>query len=250
VTQSHAISRPGLYGVGVGPGDPQWMTLRAVAVLRAADVVVLPHGERSVESRVAAIVAGVVDATRQQVLPLSFATSGDQSAAEQSREAIYAAVAVELAAGKAVAFPLIGDPLTYGSFGYLLTRVRVRLPAVPVEIVPGVTAFAAAAAGIGRPLVSGDERLAILPAIYDRDLAMLRETLCAFETVVLLKVYRCVDAVIALLDTLGITGGAYYAAHIGMMEEEFVSDVRALRGRDLPYLSLLIVQRTGRGEPR
>jgi precorrin-2/cobalt-factor-2 C20-methyltransferase len=77
---------------------------------------------------------------------------------------------------------------------------------------------------------------------------MLRETLCTFETVVLLKVHRCVDAVIALLDTLGLTGGAYFAAHIGMTEEEFVPDVRALRGRDLPYLSLLIVQRTMKEE--
>ena len=244
-----AFSRPGLYGVGVGPGDPQWMTVRAVAVLRAADVVILPHGERSAESRVAAIVGGVVDTTRQQVLPIAFATSGGRAAAEQSREAIYRAVAAELEAGKAVAFPVIGDPLTYGSFGYLLTRVRVHLPAVPIEIIPGVTAFAAAAAGMGRPLVTGDERLAILPAVYDTDLAMLRETLCAFETVVLLKVHRCVDAVIALLDSLGFTGGAYYAAHIGMTEEEFVPDVHTLRGRDLPYLSLLVVQRVVRGEP-
>ncbi|MCA1667337.1 MAG: precorrin-2 C(20)-methyltransferase [Thermomicrobia bacterium] len=241
MTLSYAISRPGLYGVGVGPGDPKWMTVRAVEILQAADVVVLPQSERSAESRVAAVVASVVDATRQRVLSLAFTTAGGRHAAEQSREAIYQAVVGELDAGKAVAFPLIGDPLTYGSFGYLLTRVHERLPSVPVEVVP---AFAAAAAAIGRPLVSGGDRLAVLPAVYDGDLAMLRETLGAFETVVLLKVYRCVDAVIALLDTLGLTGGAYYAAHIGMAEEEFVRDVRILRGRDLPYLSLLVVQRT------
>jgi len=244
MTRSHAIARPGLYGVGVGPGDPKWMTVRAVEVLQEADVVVLPHSARSAESRVAAVVASVVDATRQRVLSLAFTTAGGRHAAEQSREAIYQAVAGELDAGKAVAFPLIGDPLTYGSFGYLLTRVHERLPSVPVEVVPGVTAFAAAAAAIGRPLVSGGDRLAVLPAVYDSDLAMLRETLGAFETVVLLKVYRCVDAVIALLDTLELTGGAYYAAHIGMAEEEFVRDVRTLRGRNLPYLSLLVVQRT------
>ncbi len=240
-----ALARPGLYGVGVGPGDPRWLTLRAAEVLREADVIALPRGERASASRTLAIVGELLDRGRQHFLELPFATTGGAEAAEASREAIYEMVAAALAAGRAVACPLLGDPLLYGSFGHLLARVRERLPAVPVEIVPGVTAFTAAAARAGRPLVQGDERLAILPAVYEGDLAALRDTLRRFDTTVLLKINRCVDEVLDVLDELDLTGAAWYAEHVGMAEERFAPDVRALRGRDLPYFSLLVVR--GRG---
>lgn len=240
-----ALARPGLYGVGVGPGDPRWLTLRAAEVLREADVIALPRGERAAASRTLAIVGELLDRGRQRFLELPFATTGGLEAAEASREAIYEGVAAALAAGRAVACPLLGDPLLYGSFGHLLARVRERLPAVPVEIVPGVTAFTAAAARAGRPLVQGDERLAILPAVYEEDLAALRDTLRRFDTTVLLKINRCVDEVLDVLDELDLTGAAWYAEHVGMAEERFAPDVRALRGRNLPYFSLLVVR--GRG---
>lgn len=235
------IARPGLYGVGVGPGDPGWITLRAAEVLRGADVLALPRGETTSESHAAAIIAPVVDLAHKRVLSVPFATRGGPDAAEQSREAMYAAVADELAMGHAVAFPLIGDPFLYGSFIYLLARVRERLPAIPVEIVPGVTAFAAAAARHGTPLVMGDERLAVLPVVRESDLGALRETLARFDTVVLLKVRGCIPALLDVLDELGLTGGAWYAEHVGMAGERFETDVRQLRAASPPYLSLMVV---------
>lgn len=236
------LARPGLYGVGVGPGDPRWLTLRAVEVLRTADAIALPRGERATTSRTLAVIGALLDRERQQFLELPFATTGDPADAEASREAIYATVAAVLGAGGAVACPLLGDPLLYGSFGHLLARVRERLPAVPVEVVPGVTAFTAAAARCGRPLAQGDERLAVLPVVHGADLAALREIFQRFDTTVLLKVNRCVDEVIDLLEELDLTGGAWYAEHVGMAEERFAPDVRALRGRRLPYFSLLVVR--------
>ncbi len=240
-----AIARPGLYGVSVGPGDPQLMTLRAAEVLRAVDVLALPRGERATESHAAAIVSAVVDTATKRVLLLPFATAGGRDAADASREEIFARVAEELWAGAAVAFPLIGDALTYGSFAYLLERVRERLPHIPIEVVPGVTSFAAAAATMQKPLVSWDERLAVLPAVHAGNLDELRETLTTFDTVVLLKVHRCVGAVLDILDEQGLTGGAWYAERVGMAGERYVADVRTLRGQPLPYLSLLVVRKEG-----
>jgi len=234
--------RPGLYGVGVGPGDPRWMTVRAIEVLQQADVLALPRGEHAEESRVQRIIRGVINPSRQRTVSLPFATSGKRDDAEASREAIFAAVTRELEGDRSVAFPLIGDPFLYGSFIYLFDRVRTRIPETHIEIVPGVTSLSAAAAHAMRPLATGHERLAVLPAVYEKDLDDLRLTLRTFDTVVLLKVNRCVNEVIVMLEELNITGGAYYAAHLGMAEEQFEPDVRLLRGRTLPYLSLLVVQ--------
>lgn len=241
-----ALHRPGLYGVGVGPGDPRWLTLRAVEVLGAADVVALPRGDRAAASRAREIIASYLIPERQAVvdLPLATAPGADPSA---SREAIYDLVARELGAGRSVAVPVLGDPLLYGSFIYLYARVRERLPAVYTEVVPGVTAFSGAAARAGRELASGDERVAILPGVHERDLDDLRATLTRFDTTILLKVNHCLDQVLDLVDELGLLAGSWYAEHIGMTGERVVTALDGLRDRveDPPYFSLLVVRRDG-----
>lgn len=242
------VARPGLYGVGVGPGDPRWLTLRAVEVLRQADVIALPQAERAARSRTLTLVEPLFDETRQEWLPLPFATSGAPAATRQAREASYAAVAARLTEGRAVAVPVLGDPLLYGSFTYLFERARRRLPDVSVEIVPGVTSFTAAAARAGRPLARGAERLAVLPAVYEDDLDALRTTLQTFDTTVLLKVNHCLDRVLDLLAELGLADQAWYAEQVGLPEEWLTTDLEALRGREAPYFSLLVAR--GRRERR
>lgn len=241
-----ALRRPGLYGVGVGPGDPRWLTLRAAEVLRATDVVALPRGDRVASSRAFAVVEPYLDVERQKLLNLPFSTAPDADA-DASREAIFDAVAPELAAGRAVAFPVLGDPLMYGSFIYLYERVKARLSDVYTEIVPGVSAFAGAAARVGRALARGDERVAILPAVYERDLDELRSTLTHFDTTILLKVHRCLDRVLDLIDELGLSADSWYAERVGMADERLVHDVSTLRDHteEPPYLSLLVVRRAG-----
>lgn len=246
-----ALRRPGLYGVGVGPGDPRWLTLRAAEVLRAADVVALPRGERASSSRAFAIVESYLDFERQELLDLPFSTAPEVDAVA-SREAIYEAVAPKLAAGLAVALPVLGDPLLYGSFIYLYERVKARLGHVYTEIVPGVSAFAGAAARAGRALARGDERVAILPAVYEHDLDELRLTLTHFDTTILLKVHRGLDRVLDLIDELGLSADSWYAERVGTPDERVLHDVGALRDRaeEPPYLSLLVARRHPRAGTR
>lgn len=243
------LRHPGLYGVGLGPGDPRWLVARAAEVLRAADVVALPRGEGTA-SRALAIVEPYLDRSRQRLLDLPFTTAPGASPLA-TREAIYDAVAAGLAAGHAVAYPVLGDPLLYGSFIHLYERVRARLDGVYTEIVPGVNSFSGAAACAGRPLARGDERVAILPAVFERDLDELRTTLTRFDTTVLLKVHRCLDQVLDLVDELGLAAGSWYAEQVGMPGERVVERLDELRDREAepPYFSLLVVRRPGSEGP-
>lgn len=239
------LRRPGLYGVGLGPGDPRWLVARAEEVLRAADVVALPRGEAAA-SRALAIVEPYLDRERQTLLDLPFTTARGASAVT-ARESIYDAVGSALAAGHSVAYPVLGDPLLYGSFIHLYERVRARLDGVYTEIVPGVNSFSGAAARAGHPLALGDERVAILPAVFERDLDELRATLVRFDTTILLKVHRCLDQVLDLVDELGLAVGSWYAEQVGMPGERVVERLDELRAREVepPYFSLLVVRRNG-----
>lgn len=232
---------PCLYAVGVGPGDPELLTLKAVRVLRAADVVVAPTGQAEAASYALGIVAAHLDRTRQQVLERVFPMTRDEDALQPYWEATASEVAGHVRAGRAVVFVTIGDPLLYSTFLYLLRILRERHPEVAVEIVPGITSVGAAAAVAGIPLGMAAERLAILPATYEA--GRLRQTLLEFDCVVLMKVSRVFDRVYALLVDLGLERHGVFIRRVGSAQEEVVTDLASLVGKPLDYLSVLIVRK-------
>ena len=232
---------PRLYAVGVGPGDPELLTLKAVRILRAADVIVAPTGQAEAASYALGIVAGHLDRDRQQVLERVFPMSRDEAELQPFWEETAGEVAAHVRAGRSVAFITIGDPLLYSTFLYILRILRERSPEIAVEIVPGITSIGASAAAAGVPLAMAAERLAILPATYEEE--QLRQTLLDFDCVVLLKVSRVFDRVYALLVELGLEGQGVFIRRVGSAEEEVVSDLATLFGRKLDYLSLLIVRK-------
>ncbi len=229
-----------LYAVGVGPGDPELLTLKAARILRAADIIVAPTGQAEAASYALGIIAEQLDRSRQQVLERVFPMSRDENELQPYWEATAAEVAGHVRGGKSVAFVTIGDPLLYSTFLYLLRILRERYPEVPVEIVPGITSIGAAAAAAGVPLGLGAERLAILPATCED--ARLRQALCDFDCVALLKVGRVFDRVYALLVELGLERQAVFVRRVGSAQEEVVTELAALLGKPLDYLSLLIVR--------
>jgi precorrin-2/cobalt-factor-2 C20-methyltransferase len=239
------MTSPRLYAVGVGPGDPELLTLKAVRVLRAADVIVAPTGQAEAASYALGIVAGHLDRARQEVLERVFPMSRDEAELQPFWEATAGEVAEHIRAGRTVAFVTIGDPLLYSTFLYILRILRERFPEIAVEIVPGITSIGAAAAAAGVPLAMAAERLAILPATYEAD--QLRRTLEDFDCTVLLKVSRVFDQVYALLCELGLERQGVFVRRVGSSDEEVVTDLSTLVGRKLDYLSLLIVRKT---EPR
>ena len=232
-----------LYAVGVGPGDPELLTLKAARILGTADVIVAPTGQAEAASYALGIIANYLDRTRQLILERVFPMTRDERELKPHWDATAREVADHIRAGRTVAFVTIGDPLLYSTFLYLLRILRERYPEIAVEIVPGITSFGAAAAAAGMPLGMAAERLAILPATYEE--AGLRQTLCDFDCVVLMKISRVFDQVYALLCELGLERQGVFVRRVGSPEEEVVTDLAALVGKQLDYLSLLIVRKTG-----
>src|ERR1700751_3541740 len=191
-----------LYGLGVGPGDPELLTLKALRLLRAVPVVAYPapeHGSSFARSIVAAWIGG-----HQREIAIRFPMRPGPPPVE-----IYDGAAAELAAeledGRDVALLCQGDPLFYGSFINVFTRLAGRYR---IEIVPGVSSLTACAAAAAIPLVARDDTLAVIPATLDEDQIAAR--LAASDTVAIVKLGRHVAKVRRALDRLGLLDGAVY----------------------------------------
>ncbi|MHB1131090.1 MAG: precorrin-2 C(20)-methyltransferase [Chloroflexota bacterium] len=242
VTQQPAEQRPGtFYGVGVGPGDPELITLKAQRILQRVPVLCVPKSRVEGDSYVLGFVSQLVDPQRQEVRELVFPMTKDRAVLAAHWEAALAQIVSQLQAGRDVAFVTEGDPFIYSTFMHIYALVRERHPAMPVEVIPGISSINASAAAAGQPLVDGAERLAVLPATYEGE--RLEEALRQFDTVVLLKVNRVFDRVLAILEKLDLAGRAVYVRRCGSPEQEIIRDVRSLRGKELDYLSLLIVRK-------
>ena len=225
-----------LTGVGVGPGDPDLVTVKAVMVFAAADIVFVPVGDAGDTGYAERVVLAHADPSR--VRRLAFALSDDRAARERSWDAAGAQVADALRAGSHVAFATIGDPNLYSTFTYLAATVRVLVPDASVDTVPGITALQDLAARSGTVLAQGRQTLALLPLTAGEQ--ALRDALDAHDTVVLYKGGRRLPQVRSVLDAAGRSDDAVFGARLGL-DDERVGDVPPTGSA--PYLSTVIVTR-------
>jgi precorrin-2/cobalt-factor-2 C20-methyltransferase len=230
-----------IYAVGVGPGDPELLTLKAERVLRRTPVICAPVASAGDSSHALSIVEPFLDRARQEVIVRVFPMRKDREGLDEFWEEAAATVLDRIRRGKDVAFVTIGDPFLYSTFLYLYRIFRERHPDIPIEVVPGVTSINAAAAAAGIPLAAASERIAVLPATFEE--GKLRTTLMEFDTVVLMKVNRVFDQVFAMLRELGLEGNGAFIARAGTDQEQVVFDLDSLVGKKLDYLSLLIVKK-------
>ena len=230
--------RARLVGVGVGPGDPELLTLKAVRLIRAVDVVFAPARRSGDRSLALEIVAEHVDQSRQHVVDVPFPESLDG----ESWEAVARRVVEVLGADRSGVFLTEGDPLLFGSFGHVAAAIRELSPDLKIEVVPGVSSVTAAAAAAGVALADYQDRLAIVPATAP--LSDIEGALVDFDCVVILKVGRVLGGLLALLDRLDLSNCAVYVRRCGWPDQQIVRDVRSLAPsppRD--YFALLIVRR-------
>lgn len=230
-----------LYGVGVGPGDPELLTLKAVRILRESGVIAIPKSKEESDSIALSIVKGVVDLSKKETLELMFPMTKDKEVLRKSREEVAAAISERIKAGKDVACITIGDPMFYSTFSYLIPLLRERVPEVEMEIVPGISSVMASAALTVTPLTEAAERIAVIPATYESE--KLKDILRDFDTVVLMKVNRVFDKVLGLLEELGLKENAVFIERCGGENQRIVRDLDSLKGEKLDYLSMVIVKR-------
>lgn len=227
-----------LYGVGIGPGDPRYLTLRAADVLRSADVIftVISRNASSSVSR------SVVESLRPrgEIRLQMFSMSRDRATREAQVQANADAIIDELRAGRDCAFATLGDAMTYSTFGYVLDRIRKAIPGVEVEIVPGVTSFATLAAKAETVLVENSEQLRVIPS-FRSDMAESLD-FPKGSTTILLKTYR---SRAALLDRLAREENVevLYGEHLTMEGQTLLTDPDAIRERPEEYLSLIMVKK-------
>jgi precorrin-2 C20-methyltransferase/precorrin-3B C17-methyltransferase len=230
-----------LYGVGLGPGDPALMTLRAVQVIGEADVVAYHsarHG-RSIARSIAAAHLRADHIEEPLVYPVTTETTdhpgGYQGAMEEFYEASAARLAAHLDAGRTVAVLAEGDPLFYGSYMHMHKRLADRYEA---EVIPGVTSVSAAAARLGTPLVEGEEVLTILPGTLPEE--ELTARLAATDSAVVMKLGRTFPAVRRALDGSGRLAEARYVERATMAGER--TGVLADTDPDsVPYFAVAVV---------
>ena len=221
-----------LYLVGVGPGDPELLTLKAARILGEAAVVAYPAtGEDS---------ALALDIARDHLnpvatlLPVAIPMTVERAPAQAAYDAGAAAILAHLQQGRDVAYLCEGDPLFYGSAMYLMTRLA---PLAGVVVVPGVTSLTAAAAAIGRPLAARNETLKILPAPLSD--ATLRAELAAAPAVAIIKVGRHFDRIRALLEETGHARGAVVIEHATTARQR-ITPLGDFAAGEHPYFSTIL----------
>jgi precorrin-2/cobalt-factor-2 C20-methyltransferase len=234
-----------LYGVGVGPGAPDLMTLRAVAILKSVPVIAIPRRSEYVPSLAWEIARpNIGDVPGQERLFLTFPMTKDPERLRPAWDAAFSQIGARLAEGLSVAFITEGDPLVYSTFIYLLGEARKRWPEVEVQIVPAVSSITAVPAVTATPLADGQERIAILPATYGVD--DLASVLRQFDTVILMKVGSVMPTVVAALEREDLVDRAFYVSKATTGHERIVHDLRSLRNDRCDYFSMVVVARRDR----
>lgn len=227
------------YGIGVGPGDPELLTVKAIKAIREADVLIAPKTEKKDGSVALTIARPYLKENIEivyQVFPMVKGFASDTAAWESNKAEILAL----LEAGKNVAFLTLGDPMFYSTYIYVYRLLRTE----PIKIVtvPGVPAFAAIASQIGRPIVEGDDVLTVIPATAEP--AKIKAALAASDNAVLMKVYKNFSEVAGLLDEVGLSQEAVLVSRAGLDGEQVIDDIMAHREEKLNYLSTILTRRT------
>lgn len=229
-----------LYGIGIGPGDPELMTLKAARLLGACRHIFVPKARTAADS-IAMAIAGPRLRSDAFIHELVFPMTADRQELADHWTESAAQVASVLETGVDACFLTLGDPLLYSTYIYLLRALKALLPALETCTVPGITAFSAAASLTGFPVGEAKEPVTIVPGTDD--LAGIKRALTAGGTIVIMKIGKRLPEVIKLLDDADLLGKGVFVSRAGMDGQRIETDLTKLRPEDpeTGYLSIILV---------
>jgi precorrin-2/cobalt-factor-2 C20-methyltransferase len=228
-----------LYGISVGTGDPELITVKGLRILQQADVVAFPAGKSGQPGMAAAIVTPFLQPTQTR-LPLHFPYVQDEAVLTEAWEIAAQQVWQYLKQGQTVAFACEGDVSFYSTFNYLAQTLQAQQPAAKIEMIPGVCSPLAAAAALGIPLTIRSQKLAILPALYQ--VSELETALQWAEVVVLMKVSSVYAQVWQVLERHQLLAHSYIVERASSEDQTVYADLTHRSRLNLPYFSILIVK--------
>lgn len=230
------------YGIGVGPGDPDLLTLKAVNVLRNVDVIIAPRTEKK-ESSTALSIAGNYIREDAEILELAFPMVLDRSFLTDAWEQNKSVILDLLHEGKNVAFLTLGDPMLYSTYIYIYRLLEGN--GITIETVPGITSFCAAASRLNFPLAEGNDILSIIPATLEEE--KISTALSYSDNLVLMKVYKNYEQVVSQLKEHGLDGEAVMVSRCGFEDEEITYSLEDREGKMPNYLSTILAKKRSNG---
>jgi len=230
-----------LYGVGVGPGDPELLTLKARRVLTEVPVIFVPVKSEEDRSIAESIITDLSPDVKSKITRIILPMLRDKKKLQEYRQQAADIIWHHLSQGKDGAFVNIGDPLLYGTFIHVMKTLQMNHPEIEVEVIPGVSSINAAAARDVIPLASDDDNIAVISG--NKKDEIIRNALENYDTVVFMKVNRVFDRLLGILEEMNLKDKSIYIRRCTTQEEEIVRDIDLLKGEKLDYFSLLIVRK-------
>jgi len=229
-----------LYGVGIGPGDPELITIKAKRILGEADVIAVPKTAAEKTSQALDIAGDVVEKGKE-LLELLFPMSFDEEVLAKSWELAAAQIRDKLQKGLNVAFITLGDPTVYSTYMYI--HKQLHREGYAAEIIPGIASFCASAARAGISLGENREAIAIIPSAYEFE--NLERVLKTFDNVVLMKVSKSLSKLEEILKTEQLLDKSVLVSKCGMEDERIEFDWHSLTEEKTSYFSTIIVKKNG-----
>ena len=231
-----------LYGIGVGPGDPEMVTLRAQRVLERSEVIAYPVRIKGEKSTALEIVSKIVDMSGKKLLEVVFSMDPDESVRMESRSKALDRICSVLDGSEDVAMVTLGDVTLYSTYMRIDEQVRAR--GYPTELVPGITSFSSGAAKAGKSLVLGDESLVIVPAASDSK--AVASALDGYDNVVVMKAFNSIPEIGRLMQDRGIdTSCGTVISCIGM-DEEYIGPLDI--NRNYGYFTTVLIRKYNGGK--
>lgn len=229
------------YGIGVGPGDPDLLTIKAKKVLDQVDIILAPETKNGKGSTALNIAKPHLN-KNTKIIERKFPMTYDIEALNKSYDEISNYIKELVANGKKVAFLTLGDPMVYSTYIYLFRRLKDK--DVEIETVPGITSFCAIASKAGIPLGENEETIAIVPSVYyEKGNEKLDKILNNINNIVFMKASGNIDELIDELEKTGHKEGSVFVSRLGLDNEVIENNIEKRRGIKNNYLSTLIAKK-------